>query len=392
MTTRSWIRQLFARPVSTIRKAPPRARPAVEELENRWVPSIVVNNPTDTPVAGQTDLRQAIEQANATPGGDTITFDSTVFATPQTITLGGTQLELSNTTGAETITGPAAGVTVSGGGLSRVFQVDAGVTASLSGLTITDGNASSGGGLYNLGTATLTDCTVSGNTTTGNGGGIYSNHATITLNYCTISGNTAGVGNSRSFGGGLLSIFGTATLTDCTVSGNTARGGGGGGGGVYLYGAGFTNTLTGCTISGNSVPGSGASGGGVQIGTSTTTLTDCTISGNSVGFNGGGLADYYGGMTTLINCTVSGNSSAVTGGGLAFGAGLTGGTITLGNTIVAGNTAVTGPDVFGAFTSKGHNLIGETDGSSGWVSSDLTGTVASPLNAIPAAGLLRRAY
>ena len=34
----------------------------------------------------------------------------------------------------------------------------------------------------------------------------------------------------------------------------------------------------------------------------------------------------------------------------------------------------------GAFTSQGHNLIGETDGSSGWVSSDLTGTIARPLN------------
>ncbi len=34
----------------------------------------------------------------------------------------------------------------------------------------------------------------------------------------------------------------------------------------------------------------------------------------------------------------------------------------------------------GAFTSRGNNLIGETDGSSGWVGSDLTGTIASPLD------------
>ncbi len=64
-----------------------------------------------------------------------------MFSTPQTITLTGSQLELSNTSGTQTITGPAAGVTVSGGGLSRVFQVDAGVTASISGLTITGGSA-----------------------------------------------------------------------------------------------------------------------------------------------------------------------------------------------------------------------------------------------------------
>ena len=94
--------------------------------------TFVVNNPTDTPVAGETDLRQAITLANTTAGDNTITFDPTVFATPQTITLAGTQLTLGNTTGTETIMGPAAGVTISGGGLSRVFQVDSGVTASIS--------------------------------------------------------------------------------------------------------------------------------------------------------------------------------------------------------------------------------------------------------------------
>ena len=95
----------------------------------------------------------------------------TVFATPQTITLGGTQLTLSNTTGTETITGPAAGVTVSGGGNSRVFQVDSGVTASISGLTITGGNAGNGGGLDDYGgNLTLNNCTLSGNSASIGGG------------------------------------------------------------------------------------------------------------------------------------------------------------------------------------------------------------------------------
>ncbi len=87
------------------------------------------------------------------------------------ITLAGTQLELTDTTGTETITGPKAGVTVSGGDQSRVFQVDGGVTASISGLTITGRqDAGNGGGLYNDGgTATLTNCTVSGNSRSGHG-------------------------------------------------------------------------------------------------------------------------------------------------------------------------------------------------------------------------------
>ncbi len=55
MTMRSWIRNLFTRPATrSIRKAPPRFRPALETLEDRWVPStIVVDNPTDAPRRGQ---------------------------------------------------------------------------------------------------------------------------------------------------------------------------------------------------------------------------------------------------------------------------------------------------------------------------------------------------
>jgi hypothetical protein len=57
---------------------------------------------------------------------------------------------------------------------------------------------------------------------------------------------------------------------------------------------------------------------------------------------------------------------------------------------VAGNTATTGgPDAFGPVTSLGHNLDGVTDGSTGWVSSDLTGTGAAQPPAGPA-GQLRR--
>jgi hypothetical protein len=245
MTMRSRIRHLFTRPATRpIRKAPHRLRPALEVLEDRWVPSaIVVNNPTDTPVVGKTDLRQAIIQANTTGGPETITFDSTVFNTAKTITLAGTQLELSDTTGTETITGPAAGVTVSGGGNSRVFQVDGLVTASISGLTITGGNtAGNGGGLYNLGTTTLTDCTVSDNSAS-YGGGLWSS-GTATLTNCTVSGNSA----SGFVGGGGLYNHGTAMLTNCTVSGNSS---GGYGGGLYNSYGSSTTTLTNTIVAGN---------------------------------------------------------------------------------------------------------------------------------------------
>jgi hypothetical protein len=116
-----------------------RMRPTVLALEDRRLMStFTVTSTLDNGTVGT--LRWAVGQANSAGGAETIAFDKTVFKTQQTIILTGTELELSDTSGTETITGPKAGVTVSGGGLSRVFQVDGGVTASMSALTITGGN------------------------------------------------------------------------------------------------------------------------------------------------------------------------------------------------------------------------------------------------------------
>src|SRR5262249_19202235 len=151
---------------------------------------------------------------------DTIDFDSGVFSTPRTITLNGTQLELSDTTGATSIAGPAAGVTVSGGGKSRVFQVDALVTASIADMTITGGFATDysfhGGGLLNAGTLTLNNCTISDNSSgPSDGGGVF-NSGSLTMTSCTVSRN-----RSENAGGGLLNS-GSLMMSNCTVSGNSA--------------------------------------------------------------------------------------------------------------------------------------------------------------------------
>ena len=64
----------------------------------------------------------------------------------------------------------------------------------------------------------------------GNGGGL-ANYGTATLTDCTISGNYAASynGSVGGLGGGVFNA-GTAnlTLTDCTVSGNSSSSGGGG--------------------------------------------------------------------------------------------------------------------------------------------------------------------
>src|SRR5436305_6133180 len=104
MTMKSWLRHLFDRRIThTIRS---RRRLSVEVLEDRWVPStFTVVNTQDNTDPGS--LRWAVAQANSTVGADTIVFDSTLFSTPQTITLTTGQLTLSDT--ATTISGPTAG-------------------------------------------------------------------------------------------------------------------------------------------------------------------------------------------------------------------------------------------------------------------------------------------
>jgi hypothetical protein len=339
------------------------------------------------------DLRYCINQANSDDQANQIVFDPTVFSTPQTITLSGTQLWLEDTGGTQTITGPAAGVTISGGGTKRVLQVDGGVIASFSGLTITGGSAThTGGGLVNDGTATLTDCTISGSTANA-GGGVYNGTwASLTMTNCNVSGNTAG-------GGVYSGSYTSLTMTNCTVSDNSSEGKGGG-----VFARGFVANLIDCTVSDNTA---GWNGGGVaNSGQANLTLTDCAVSGNTSLRNGGGLAS-YGQTSTLIDCTISGNHAAY-GGGVSnyFATTLTltdstvsgniakdsgggvfnYGTVNLTDTIVAGNTTSSGASDIDGQVSGSDNLIG-TGGSGGLVNgvngnivlNSLTGLGLAPL-------------
>jgi hypothetical protein len=290
--------------------------------------TLVVNTTSDSldPGAGLLSLREAIADDNSAAFPNpvvSITFDPTVFATPQTISLTNGVLELSGTASPITIIGPAVGVTVSGGGSSEVFAIETNVSASITGLTISDGNATgNGGGLYNAGTLDLIDCTISGNIASGTGGGMFdSGSGNATLTDSTIDGNTS----QGSYGGGGIYSNGTISLTGCTISGNDSSDRGGG---IYLnYG---TTTLTNCTISGNTAA---VFGGGVQVYAATVTLNDCTVTDNSAEY-GGGIFDFD--DLTLTGCMVSGNTALMAGGGLFTSSS---GTATLNGSLFSDNTA-----------------------------------------------------
>jgi predicted outer membrane repeat protein len=223
--------------------------------------------------------------------------------------------------------------------------------------------------------ATLTDCTISGNSSTQEGGGVSNYESTLTLMNCTISGNAAAVAGGLWSSGGLPSYQGKSTLINCTISGNAANGRGGAvsvtgsGGGVYN-----TNpvTLTDCTISGNTA----TNGGGLYSNNvGRLALTDCTISGNRA-TDGGGLYCKSGTTTPISACTISGNTATGSGGGIYVYSGqYRSATAALADTIVAGNSGTGGSasDIggngAGSGTSGSYNLTG-TGGSGGLTAAD----------------------
>jgi hypothetical protein len=282
---------------------------APEGLEDRVLLAatlFAVNAITDTGAGSGTtgDLRYCIDQANANSNtdGSVIEFDPTVFVSPQTITLSSTigTLDLTESGGPEVIQGPGANLlTLSGNNAVGVFQVASGVTATLLGLTISDGSAINGGGINNAGSLTVTDSVVANNGANNDGGGVE-NTGSLALSGSTIANNNAGGG------GGGIDNSGTLTVTDSTIAYNFICCGVASGGGIENTG---TLMLTNSTISDNSANGNGVgdNGGGIDN-AGTLTAFDTTIAYNMGGKLGGGLYDEPGAATTLDNTIVALNS------------------------------------------------------------------------------------
>jgi predicted outer membrane repeat protein len=334
-------------------------------------------------------------------------------------------LEIDNTSGDPTqtvdIVGPGAGdLTIDAHGDSRVLEIDADSTATISGVTLTGGSAEYAGCISNFGNLTVSSSVITGNTSTAYGV-IYNNSdATLELDNVTFEGNS---GASDIFNEGDLSIeastlsgntgagcvinYDFATISDSTISYNYSDNSGG-----AIFNA-WDLTISNSTISHNSsafnggaiynegslnisdstfyTNSAGDSGGGI-FNSDSTTITNSTLTGNDCAEYGGAIVNYDSSLT-VIDCTISGNS-ADSGGGiygqgysydsliaeqtraaqLARGSGAmqfsrddleedTEDGIVLSGTIVAGNT---GADLAGTGFSGSYDLVSdESDGLSG---------------------------
>jgi predicted outer membrane repeat protein len=308
----------------------------VEALEERALLSAntyLVNLPGDAGTGSGLfgDLRYCVNQADqAANAGSTITFDTKAIGS-STITLSHGELAISDNM---TIQGPgASNLTISGGKISRVFDITATTAVvTISNLTISGGSASetgeTGGGINNAGSLTVSDCALAGNSAY-EGGGIFSG-TSLAISDCTLSGNSA------NFGGGGIANVGSGTVRGCNLSGNSADGNPSGGGGIDNVGS---LTVSDSTLSGNSATGIG---GGIEN-FDTLTLSDCTLSGNSA-TNGGGIFSSGAGRSflTVIDCTLSGNSASDAGGGIDNTGGIWPGslaTLTVIDSTLSGNSA-----------------------------------------------------
>jgi len=226
---------------------------------------------------------------------------------------------------------------IDGGGLTRVFMIMEGVSAELRRLAVTGGNTNFfGGGILNLGTATLIDCVVSESRTDMFGGGISNgdvNHqAELTIVDSVISNNAADVAAAGIASYGTLSVR-NSTVSDNATPGNAA--------GIGNAGA---ATVTNTTVSGNSAEFLG--GGIFNDGLATLTLTNSTVSGNSSDNAGGGMINW--GTASVTNCTFANNSAAR--GSAIDDIDMEGASLTLRGSLIDGEC------IAGTVISNGHNL------------------------------------
>src|SRR6478672_11900468 len=212
------------------------------------------------------------------------------------------------------------------------------------------GGDSSGGGLYSLANVTVTNSTFDLDSATGGRGG-------DAFGPDCFGGHIALDGGAAR-GGAILADGGTMFVDTATFANNSATGGNGGDGGP-------TNVAT-CAGSQHGAGGLAHGGAITNNNAATLNIKHATISLNNA--QAGNTGVNQGGANRPARLVAEG-----TGGGIRVGSG----SVTLENTIIAGNTAANGlgdttgaptagPNVDGAVTSGGHNLLGNATEATGF--------------------------
>ena len=294
-------------------------------------------------------LREAITAANGTVDNDEIVFALPLFGTPQTITLASGELTVANN-GSLLIDGPGANLlTISGNNASRILVSGANVVVSIEGIRFTGGNGM-------------------GTVNTGRGGAIYNVGGTMLLANSILTGNSAANGGAlNNAASASPSVPATLTIDNCIISNNNSTSSGA----AMQNFSTSTLHIRNSTVNNNTSSGTGIAGAFQANGT--VTITNTTFSGNSAPAGTGGGLYFNGTSLVMTNSTLANNTCAAGGGGLHRTG--TNPTANVRNTIIALNVgAAATPDVSGAITSQGNNIVGTVGTSTGWVATDLINT------------------
>jgi hypothetical protein len=252
---------------------------------------------------------------------------------------------------------------------------NAGSTVMVSNSTFSDNSgdpnmSSYAGGIYNIGTLTISDSIFSNNSAHDCGGGIFNTTGTLTITNSIFSGNS--VSGYHSAGGGIINddtliianstfsgnraetggaiynngTVGMLTVTDSSFSGNNAQDGGG----IFNYG---TLTVTNSTFSGNGTSDYQSVGGGISN-YDTTIVMNSTFFQNSA-YRGGGIHNWD--TVTVTNSTFSGNEATSAGGGIANSGNRVGGTLTVRNSTFSANSAQHGGGIANIFISYQNSML-----------------------------------
>ena len=349
------------------------AEPGPSETDN---PSKVgsVFTVVNTNNSGAGSLREAVSQAVASAGSDTIQFN--LAGCPCSITLlselvvpgsdalrivgpGSSLLTLSGNLTNRILATSAAPLRVSGLTLANGFPASGNggtinaASLSLQDVIVRDSAAAVGGGVYASGALVITDTQFLANTSiTGSGGGVYAN-ATLTASNATFQNNSA-----YADGGGAY-VSGNATILGGSFTANQTSEvkGYGGGGGLMAFGV---TTLAGTQFTGNTTPAWGGGAYLANFGAGTVNhLANATFSGNQANYGGGGLFQWFNAMILATNFL--NNQSGTSGGGLY--AGYAGNyDITLTGGRIEGNRAAVGGGLFsdGAFSLQSVEVYSNT--------------------------------
>ncbi len=280
-----------------------------------WAQGEVEEGEVITSVVGNGSAASCTEAAlnTALAAGGTITFSC--GAAPVIIPI----THEKRITGSTSIHGGNL-ITLDAGGRVRIFYVNAnylpaGLSFTLSNLTLTNGKSGGtdpnyGGCLYNRNSRVLLSNVTVTNCRAGEGGGLFSYQGRLTLINSTVRNNQA------TYGGGIISSVpgGKVVLRNTTISANTATGNGGG---VFINAA--TLSVLGSTISDNKALGATALGigGGIYTNKAGAIIAiEQTQFTNNSAKEGGALFADLGSWMSVTTSQFVGNSGSVRGGAL----------------------------------------------------------------------------